>query len=208
MYSQLSYLLTNYLYCFLENGIDVLEKHKSNNDKLFKDIKSDSKKLKAARLSESESSSSWENKTDILINTKNPEKRLKLTIRVKRSPEYVTADSEPEYEILRTEGMESFSDQSSEVCSNSSRQKKRRKHKKNKYKRDRDIKDDHIRKVENSIQIPTKRVKLLFGENEMKILNIPNNTVESFSNESDVRIKNNSNLLPVKNNILVTNVFT
>lgn len=190
---------------FLDNGIDALVKHKSNGDSLFKGKKSNSKKAKAARLSESESSSSWENKTDILINTKNPEKRLKLTIRVKRSPEYVTADSEPEYEILRTEGMD-FSDQSSEVESNSSKQKKRRKHKKNKYERDRD--NDICSIDEKAIQIPYKRVKLLFGQSgEMKI-NIPN-TVESFSNESDVRIKNNSNLLPAKNNnILVTNVFT
>lgn len=127
------------------------------------------------------------------------------------SPEYNNADSEPEYEILRTEGIEGFSDQSSEVGSNASKQKKRRKHKKNKYSRDRDMKGSkHICNIdEKSIQIPTKRVKLLFGENEMKILNIPS-TVESFSNESDVRIKNNSNLLPArKNNILVTNtVFT
>lgn len=185
-------------------------KHESNGgEKRFNGKTSNSKKVKAARLSESESSSSWENKTDILINTQNPEKRLKLTIRVKRtSPEYVTADSEPEYEILRTEGMEGFSDHSSEV-SNSSKQKKRRKHKKNKYTRDRDMKDNHIcHQIDDqqSIQIPTtKRVKLLFGENEMKILNIPS-TVESFSNES---IKSNSNLLPAhKNNILVTNVFT
>jgi hypothetical protein len=185
-------------------------KHKSNSEKSFSDKKSNSNKVKAARLSESESSSSWENKTDIVINTQNPEKRLKLTIRVKRtSPEYVTADSEPEYEILRTEGIEGFSDHSSEV-STASKQKKRRKHKKNKYTRDRDMKDNHIchQIDEQAIQIPTKRVKLLFGENEMKILNIPS-TVESFSNESDVRIKSNSNLLPAhQNNILVTNVFT
>lgn len=116
----------------------------------------------------------------------------------------MTADSEPEYEILRSEG---FSDHSSEIESNSSKQKKRRKHKKSKYSRDRDMEDNHICHQIEEQSIQTKRVKLLFGENEMKILNIPS-TVESFSNESDVRIK--SNLLPAhkQNNILVTNVFT
>lgn len=205
-----NFIFKFYYFYFLDNGIDALAKHKSNSEKTFKGKKSNSKKVKAARLSESESSSSWENKTDIVINTNNPEKRLKLTIRVKRreSPDFVSADSsEPEYEILRTEGMEGFSDHSSEVSSNCSKQKKRHKHKKNKYQRDRDDEDmkknNHICELdEKSFQIPTKRVKLLFGENEMKILNIPS-TVE------DVRLKSNSNLMPAhKNNILVTNVFT
>lgn len=117
-----------------------------------------------SRLSESESSSSWENKT---INVKNydfeenirypktPERRLKLTIRVKRSPTTSNSnscssfqhdfesgvESEPQYEIIRaSEGIHSDMSEfeieslpSSETISKRSKRKKRHKRKKNKY---------------------------------------------------------------------------
>lgn len=119
---------------------------------------------KMARLSESESSSSWENKHDINIKTKNSENRLKLTIRVKRSPDF------PEYEILRTEGINYTSESTSEASLqnvSSKHHKRRHRHKKSKSKRNYDEKLQHPEKPS------TKRVKLLFGDNEMKILNIP-----------------------------------
>lgn len=137
------------------------------------------RKSKSTRFSESESSSSWENKQSSLttkekpefsesiltINDrypKSPERRLKLTIRVKRSPttsnsnscssfqqdfDYtngisgVSDDNELQYEILRTEGIHSETSESESVPSlhlemrnKKPKHKKKHKHKKNKSK--------------------------------------------------------------------------
>jgi hypothetical protein len=187
------------------------------------------------RLSESESSSSWENKTilskrsnqeygeSILSGlTKTPERRLKLTIRVKRSPRSNSnscssfqhdfesgVESELQYEIIRaSEGInsdmsecESESLPSSGTISKKSKRKKRHKRKKNKYRDDKKLneagRDMNIEDLNNK-HTTTKRVKLMFG-NEMKILNIP----ESIENETTTLESPNTNL----KGILLTNVF-
>lgn len=104
------------------------------------------------------------------MKTKNPENRLKLTIRVKRSPDF------PEYEILRTEGINYTESTSETISSVSSKHRKRRRHKKNKSKRKELNYDSNEKNREEKQMSSTKRVKLLFGESEMKmkILNIPN----------------------------------
>lgn len=188
------------------------------------------RKFKTTRLSESESSSSWENKQSsvgesiLSINSdqypKTPERRLKLTIRVKRSPTTSNSnscssfqqdfefgnngsdDNELQYEILRTEGINSEISESESAPSLhldmiNKKHKKHKKHKKSKYRREKKYfdgekssfdkrlnNDDNnislekleIRnssdKVKNMNFTSTKRVKLMFG-NEMKILNIP-----------------------------------
>ncbi|CRK99964.1 CLUMA_CG013259, isoform A [Clunio marinus] len=145
----------------MHNGEDFLRKRKS----------------KSTRSSESESSSSWENKQSSLVNKnkaeygesilsindqypKTPERRLKLTIRVKRSPTTSNSnscssfqpdfdftnnglsggsdDNELQYEILRTEGITSDLSESESVPSlhldminKKPKHKKKRKHKKN-----------------------------------------------------------------------------
>lgn len=181
------------------------------------------RKFKKTRLSESESSSSWENKQSsvgesILMNgaqyPKTPERRLKLTIRVKRSPTTsnsnscssfqqdfdfgnngVSDDNELQYEILRTEGInseisESESAPSLHLDTINKKHKKHKKHKKSKYRREKKYFDEEkanndasmglekldIRNASEKVKglnfTNTKRVKLMFG-NEMKILNIP-----------------------------------
>lgn len=197
------------------------------------------RKSKTKRPSESESSSSWENKQSSLkskdkseyggsilsINEdrypKTPERRLKLTIRVKRSPTTSNSnscssfqqdfecsnngmsggsdDNEIQYEILRTEGINSELSESESVPSlhldminKKPKHKKKHKHKKSKYRRERKYYDDEkngngdsigldslelkndSEKIKNMNFTNTKRVKLMFG-NEMKILNIPDN---------------------------------
>lgn len=121
-------------------------------------------------MSESESSSSWENKQSsvgasiLSINgeqyPKTPERRLKLTIRVKRSPTTSNSnscssfqqdfdfgnngnsdDNELQYEILRTEGIhtdisESESAPSLHLDMINKKHKKHKKHKKSKYRRE------------------------------------------------------------------------
>jgi hypothetical protein len=226
--------------------------------------------FKSTRFSESESSSSWENKhssssSSSLSSTsklnmisdfgdsillKSPERRLKLTIRVKRSPATknscnmnrgfdlgdtlnMNGDNEPEYEILRTEGIDN-SETDSNLSLNFSgvkknKHKKRHKRKKNKSKKFRKEKldfhekqvlndtDNHsittstdvsrCKKSELKHNFPTaKRVKLMFG-NEMKILNIPEKVEDTEKDkESFVINKSSSNLLSAKS-ILVTNIF-
>lgn len=217
------------------------------------------RKLKSTRLSESESSSSWENKqftnsnVDVMSNfgnsilLKTPERRLKMLIRVKRSPTSsntcssfdqnyslgdklsINDDNEPEYEILRTEGIDCNGISETESTSSlifsagvkRSKRKKRHKHKKKRNKKfmnsnefnfDQDSNleesssfhedaNEHC-KIQNNFTT-TKRVKLMFG-NEMKILNIPDK-IET-STEADALLKTNANLIPAKS-ILVTNVF-
>lgn len=178
------------------------------------------RKSKTKRPSESESSSSWENNKSSLKSKeksecmsfgedrypKTPERRLKLTIRVKRSPTTSNSnscssfqqdfecsnngsdDNEIQYEILRTEGINSDLSDSESVPSLHKKHKKKHKrgHKKSKYRRKY---DDEEKSNGNNIDLDalalsrndsekiknftsTKRVKLMFG-NEMKILNIP-----------------------------------
>lgn len=185
------------------------------------------RKSKTKRPSESESSSSWENKNSSLKSKeksefmsigedrypKTPERRLKLTIRVKRSPTTSNSnscssfqqdfecsnngsdDNEIQYEILRTEGINSELSESESVPSlhlglinKKPKHKKKHKHKKSKYRRkyydeeknngnnlDLDalaLSRNDSEKIKNMNFTNTKRVKLMFG-NEMKILNIP-----------------------------------
>lgn len=133
-----------------------------------------------SRLSESESSSSWENKhvksydfEDNIRYPKTPERRLKLTIRVKRSPTTSNSnscssfqhdfesgvESEPQYEIIRaSEGIHSDMEMSEfeleslpaseETLSKKSKRKKRHKRKKNKY-RDAIERDEEEKQAEN-----------------------------------------------------------
>lgn len=180
---------------------------------------------------------------------KTPERRLKLTIRVKRSPTSSNTcssfdqnyglddksnmkafDNEPEYEILRTEGIDCNGLSENESTSSlifagikRSKRKKRHKHKKSKCKeRNREKFDNadefnhysdqlsnnsseassNYEEIEHDAAkhqnnfTTAKRVKLMFG-NEMKILNIPDNT--STVAESDSLIKSNTpSLIPVK----------
>lgn len=152
------------------NGMEKSDKMKAVNGKAFL-------RKRKNRLSESESSSSWENKQSSMQNKaefgesilsineerypKTPERRLKLTIRLKRSPTTSNSNScssfqqefdfangvsgtsddteELQYEILRTEGIHSGSESESslhkEMLSKKPKHKKRHKHKKSKYRR-------------------------------------------------------------------------
>lgn len=220
---------------------------------------------KSTRLSESESSSSWENKQScktkkdkadfgesiLAINEdrypKTPERRLKLTIRVKRSPTTsnsnscssfqqdfdfsnngVSDDNELQYEILRTEGINSeLSDSESvpslhlDMINKKPKHKKKHKHKKSKYRREKKYYNEEKHFNDGNIGLEkldlqnnpdntrsmnftnTKRVKLMFG-NEMKILNIPENIRNETSSPLD---QSSSSQLVPKNGILLTNVF-
>lgn len=245
--------------------LDNLRKQpdKTSNGKTF--LRKRKFKKENSRLSESESSSSWENKQSSLTNKdkadfgesilainddrypKTPERRLKLTIRVKRSPttsnsnscssfqqdfEFgnngVSDDNELQYEILRTEGINSELSESESVPSmhldrinKKPKHKKKHKHKKSKYRREKKYYNEEKQFNGDSIGLEkldlqnnrngtkninftnTKRVKLMFG-NEMKILNIP----ENIRNEptSPIDQSSSSSLIPTKG-ILLTNVF-
>lgn len=237
---------------------DTFNNFKQNNNSEKSVTKK--RKLKSTRLSESESSSSWENKqftnsnVDMMSNfgnsilLKTPERRLKMLIRVKRSPTSsntcssfdqnysdklsMNDDNEPEYEILRTEGIDCNDISETESTTTSlifserdvkrSKRKKRHKHKRKRNKKLLDSnefnfdQDSNLEesssfnedgsndhcKIQNNFTT-AKRVKLMFG-NEMKILNIPDK-IET-SNEPESLLKPNTNLLPAKS-ILVTNVF-
>jgi hypothetical protein len=220
-------------------------------------------------LSESESSSSWENKQSLVQNKaefgesilsineerypKTPERRLKLTIRLKRSPTTSNSnscssfqqdfdfangvsgasdDNELQYEILRTEGINSGISESEsslhiDMLTKKAKHKKRHKHKKSKYRKQKKFYeeeksfDDNINlekldlktnseKLQNMKFSNTKRVKLMFG-NEMKILNIPSDSNGSSHDQSSPSSSSfvgnkKSSLLPAKG-ILLTNVF-
>lgn len=154
------------------------------------------RKFKKTRLSESESSSSWENKQSSLTNRdkaefgesilsiadrypKTPERRLKLTIRVKRSPTTsnsnscssfqqdfdfnngisgVSDDNELQYEILRTEGISSDVSESESVPSlqldmrnKKPKHKKKHKHKKSKSRRQKKYYDEEKSNYEKNL---------------------------------------------------------
>lgn len=145
-----------------------------------KQLHSSKNSSEKSRLSESESSSSWENKhvksydfDDNIRYPKTPERRLKLTIRVKRSPTTSNSnscssfqhdfesgvESEPQYEIIRaSEGIHSDMElsefeleslpASEETLSKKSKRKKRHKRKKNKY-RDAIERDEEEKQAEN-----------------------------------------------------------
>lgn len=95
--------------------------------------------------------------------------RLKLTLRMKRSPvldeviesgNSLSEDSfEPEYEVLRVEGVESFSSH------------RKRRHKSKERKRERRLK--HLEEsLAERPPLPTKRLKLIFG-NESHTIDLP-----------------------------------
>lgn len=178
-------------------------------------------------LSESESSSSsWENKLDDISNAssddetepyrvqqkqqpqqidlKTPERRLKLTLRMKRSPiidELIESGTnlsdesgscpsgmsgvafEPEYEVLRVEGVDASTNTGSlEGSSNVNRRRNKRRHRsKDHYhhKRDRD-ELYYARSPVRSPVFPTrmKRLRLIFG-NECRTINIPDSQVNT-----------------------------
>lgn len=157
------------------------------------------RKSKSKRLSESESSSSWENKRSSAVDKeksefvesissitqdrfpKTPERRLKLTIRVKRSPTTSNSnssscssfqqdfdfgnngveESELQYEILRTEGIHSETSESESVPSLANidminkkpKHKKKHKHKKNKYRREKKYYNEGKRYNDDNISL-------------------------------------------------------
>lgn len=83
-----------------------------------------------------------------------------------------------------SEGINNYSESSETISSVSSKHRKRHRHKKNKNKRsDKDFNFDsnEINHEEIQQMSSTKRVKLLFGDNKMKmkILNIPNVHLEN-----------------------------
>ncbi|KAJ6639206.1 Histone-lysine N-methyltransferase Suv4-20 [Pseudolycoriella hygida] len=102
-------------------------------------------------ISESESTSSWENKAPMSVEKqeqllKTPERRLKLTLRMKRSPildEIIESGTslsdggsssycEPQYEVFRLEGIADHSDYSEDCTHRSNSSKKRKKRHKSK----------------------------------------------------------------------------
>lgn len=103
--------------------------------------------------------------TDTAVEFSPKSGRLKLTLRMKRSPvldeviesgNSLSEDSfEPEYEVLRVEGVESFSH-------------RKRRHKSKERKRERRLK--HMESLAD--RPPTKRLKLIFG-NESHTIDLP-----------------------------------
>lgn len=110
--------------CFNNCMVDSIEERQQNGGKNLR-----KRKLKSTskRISESESSSSWENKKSISIETadysgksisdaskdqllKTPERRLKLTIRVKRSPTTSNSNSSSGFEHMTDSGNSGTSD--------------------------------------------------------------------------------------------------
>ena len=119
---------------------------------------------------------------------KTPEKcgggRLKLTLRMKRSPvldEVIESGNslsedcfEPEYEVLRVEGVDESQDPSTIHNTPYSHRKKR--HKSKERKRDRRLKRDAVEThSENQQHPPMKRLRLIFG-NETHTIDIPSNS--------------------------------
>lgn len=165
------------------------------------------RKFKTTRLSESESSSSWENKQSsvgesiLSINgdqyPKTPERRLKLTIRVKRSPTTSNSnscssfqqefdfgnngasdDNELQYEILRTEGIHSEISESESAPSLhldmiNKKHKKHKKHKKSKYRREKKYFDEEKR-LKNDDNISLEKLEIRNSSDKVKNMNFTN----------------------------------
>lgn len=180
---------------------------------------------KRKSISESESSSSWENKlpesmsfihgvddsegstkddkTDFL---KTPERRLKLTLRMKRSPiideliesgtnlsdESCSSNYEPEYEVLRVEGVEGSDidlrhNEKSDSEASSHKRKKRHKSKEHRHRKEKHsqhyLSDNGLNGDSSLIRSPTpnyaaptqmKRLRLIFGNEQLcRTINIP-----------------------------------
>lgn len=162
-------------------------------------------------ISESESTSSWENKAPMSVEKqeqllKTPERRLKLTLRMKRSPildEIIESGTslsdggsssyyEPEYEVFRLEGIADQSDYSEDCSPRSNSSKKRKKRHKSKDHRRRNKQRHHNHEHHNHIgnntfynhrmdpQPQMKRLRLIIG-NETHTIDIPSTTSSSSS---------------------------
>jgi hypothetical protein len=164
------------------------------------------RKFKTSRLSESESSSSWENKQSSLSNNekgdygknildrypKSPERRLKLTIRVKRSPTTSNSNScssfqqdfdfnngasddngvsELHYEIInRTDGINSETSESESVPSLiNKKQMKKMKKKMKKKKRNKEYKYyEEDKRLEDGNNINLEKLDLQNNPDKIK----------------------------------------
>lgn len=200
------------------------------NDNCGNGIESGRRKRKISKSESSESSSSWENKIPDLDSRiqqspqaqsaqpqqeqlmKTPERRLKLTLRMKRSPmldeiiESGTSLSDdssnyrPEYEILRVEGiLDNYEDMDSSSSPLSQKHKKRHKSKDHKHRREKhhhhhhrkhlithfNATDDHQshQQLQAPPPPPMKRLRLIFG-NESRTIDIPSTTTTSTSTAS------------------------
>lgn len=162
-------------------------------------------------ISESESTSSWENKAPMSVEKqeqllKTPERRLKLTLRMKRSPildEIIESGTslsdggsssyyEPEYEVFRLEGIADHSDYSEDCSPRSNSSKKRKKRHKSKDHRRRNKQRHHNHEHHNHLgnntfynhrmdpQPQMKRLRLIIG-NETHTIDIPSNSTTSSS---------------------------
>lgn len=179
-------------------------------------------------ISESESTSSWENKAPMSVEKqeqllKTPERRLKLTLRMKRSPildEIIESGTslsdggsssyyEPEYEVFRLEGIADHSDYS-EDCSprsnSSKKRKKRHKSKKDHRRRNKRHNHQHHNHLGNNTYynhrmdpqpLPMKRLRLIIGPNgESHTIDIPSTTSSSSLSGSSSSNCNNCGISP------------
>lgn len=216
-----------------DNNKRINSRTETVNDSCGNGIESSRRKRKISKSESSESSSSWENKIPDLDSRfqqstqsqsaqpqqeqlmKTPERRLKLTLRMKRSPilddiiesgTSLSDDSsnyEPEYEILRVEGLlDNYEDMDSSSSPLSQKHKKRHKSKDHKHRREKhhhhhhhnhrrhlithfNATDEH----QNHQQIqappppPMKRLRLIFG-NESRTINIPSTPSTTTSSSS------------------------
>lgn len=170
-------------------------------------------------ISESESTSSWENKAPMSVEKqeqllKTPERRLKLTLRMKRSPildEIIESGTslsdggsssyyEPEYEVFRLEGIADHSDYSEDCSPRSNSSKKRKKRHKSKDHRRRNKQRHHNHEHHNHLgnntfynhrmdPLPMKRLRLIIG-NETHTIDIPSTTSSTLSGSSNCNSNN------------------
>lgn len=173
-------------------------------------------------ISESESTSSWENKAPMSVEKqeqllKTPERRLKLTLRMKRSPildEIIESGTslsdggsssyyEPEYEVFRLEGIADHSDYSEDCSPRSNSSKKRKKRHKSKDHRRRNKQRHHNHEHHNHLgnntfynhrmdPLPMKRLRLIIG-NETHTIDIPSTSSSSLSTLSGSSNCNSNN---------------
>lgn len=190
---------------------------------------------KRKSVSESESSSSWENKLPESMSfihgvddsegstkddktgfLKTPERRLKLTLRMKRSPvideliesgtnlsdESSSSNYEPEYEVLRVEGVEGAdidlrNNEKSDSEASSHKRKKRHKSKEHRHRKEKHsqhyLSENGLNGDSSPIRSPTpnyaaptqmKRLRLIFGNEQLcRTINIPT-TLSNTSSET------------------------